>query len=370
LKPDAQHLVRLSQDFERLDKVLETLEVIEDRRRVSKDAQELQILATSAAYELQHLYTGFEKIIERRLDFTGSVVTPGGGYHKQLLSWALNEKLITSKIDTDFLTDLLGFRHFVRNFILGDNQGHRIDLHSFEIDTSGENTFGVAYRAEHLSGVGMIDGYQVRCVAPDWMVKFHTGYPLDKNDFSDVKALCEKFEIEMPEEHQAYWRFLEENSIRSETINDQDAIREIHRLAFGGPAEAKLVDDLRQSADALISLAAERDGRIIGHVLFSRLKAPMKALGLAPVAIHPSFQKQGVGSALIREGLDRARKDGWMCVFVLGDPGYYGRFGFRAETAKGYSSPYSGDHFMAAPLSEIPKSGEIVYPKPFKLLDS
>jgi hypothetical protein len=115
LKPDAQHLVRLSQDFERLDKVLETLEVIEDRRRVSKDAQELQILATSAAYELQHLYTGFEKIIERRLDFTGSVVTPGGGYHKQLLSWALNEKLITSKIDTDFLTDLLGFRHFVRS---------------------------------------------------------------------------------------------------------------------------------------------------------------------------------------------------------------------------------------------------------------
>jgi hypothetical protein len=109
-----------------------------------------------------------------------------------------------------------GYRHVPSggswgcNFVLGDNQGHRIDVHSFEIDTSGENTFGVAYRAEHLIGVGIIDGYQVRCVAPGWMVKFHTGYPLDKNDFSDVKALCEKFEIEMPEEHQAYWHFLAE----------------------------------------------------------------------------------------------------------------------------------------------------------------
>lgn len=268
-----------------------------------------------------------------------------------------------------------GYRHVPSggswgcNFILGDSQGHRIDVHSFEIDTSGENTFGVACRAEHLSGVGMIDGYQVRCVAPDWMVKFHTGYPLDKNDFSDVKALCEKFEIEMPEEHQTYWRFLEENNIRSETINDQDAIREIHRLAFGGPAEAKLVEDLRQSGDAVISLVAERDSRIIGHVLFSKLKAPMKALGLAPVAVHPSFQKQGVGLALIREGLDQAKEDGWTCVFVLGDPAYYGRFGFRVEAAKGYSSPYSGGHFMAVPFSDVPKSGEIVYPMPFKLLD-
>jgi hypothetical protein len=80
-----------------------------------------------------------------------------------------------------------GYRHVPSggswgcNFVLRDNQGDRIDLHSFELDTSGENTFGVAYRAEHLTGVGMIEGYQVRCVAPDWMVKFHTGYPLDKN---------------------------------------------------------------------------------------------------------------------------------------------------------------------------------------------
>jgi predicted N-acetyltransferase YhbS len=256
------------------------------------------------------------------------------------------------------------------NFVLADDHGHRIDVHSFEIDTSGENTFGVAYRAEHLTGAGMINGYQVRCVAPDWMVKFHTGYPLDKNDFLDVKALCEKFEIEMPEEHRAYWHFLAKNIIRSETINDHDAIREIHRLAFGRPAEAKLVDDLRQSRDAAISLVAERDSQIIGHVLFSKLKAPMKAVGLAPVAVHPSFQKQGVGSALVREGLAQAKEDGWMCGFVLGDPAYYGRFGFRVENARGYSSPYSGGHLMAVLFGDVPKTGEIVYPEPFKLLDS
>lgn len=189
-------------------------------------------------------------------------------------------------------------------------------------------------------------------------------------DFLDVKALCEKFAIEMPEEHQAYWRSLAENTIKCETVNDYDVVREIHCLAFGRPAEAKLVEDLRQSGDAVISLVAERHGRIVGHVLFSKLKAPMKALGLAPVAVHPSFQKQGVGLAVIREGLDLAKKDGWMCVFVLGDPAYYGRFGFRVETAKGYSSPYSGDHYMAVPFTDVPKTGEIVYPEPFGLLDS
>jgi putative acetyltransferase len=174
----------------------------------------------------------------------------------------------------------------------------------------------------------------------------------------------------MPEEHRAHWHFLAENIIRSETTDDHDAVREIHRLAFGRAAEAKLVDDLRQSGDAVISLVAKRDSRVIGHVLFSELKAPMKALGLAPVAVHPSFQKERGGTALIREGLDQAKQDGWRCVFVLGDPAYYGRFGFRVESAKAYSSPYSGDHFMALPFNDVPKTGEIVYPEPFKLFDS
>jgi hypothetical protein len=126
LKVDPQHLVRLSQDFDRLEKVLETLATIESRSRVLDGDQELHILAASAAYELQHLYTGFEKVIERRLYLTGDVVTTGGAYHKQLLSWALKERLVVTKIDTDFLTDLLGFRHFVRS-------AYGIELNSNEV---------------------------------------------------------------------------------------------------------------------------------------------------------------------------------------------------------------------------------------------
>jgi lincosamide nucleotidyltransferase A/C/D/E len=269
-----------------------------------------------------------------------------------------------------------GYRHVPSggswgcNFVLADDQGHRIDIHSFEIDPNGENTFGVAYRGEHLTGLGTIGDCRVRCVAPEWMVKFHTGYPLDRSDFLDVKALCEKFEIELPQEHQRYWQPLAQNNIRSATKNDWDEIREIHRIAFGRPAEAKLVEDLRQSGDVVISLVAERGHGIIGHVLFSKLEAPMKALGLAPVAVQPSFQKQGIGSALIREGLHRAREDRWEGVFVLGDPAYYGRFGFRVDAATGYSSPYSGDHFMIVSFGDIPKVGRISYPESFKLLDS
>jgi putative acetyltransferase len=157
--------------------------------------------------------------------------------------------------------------------------------------------------------------------------------------------------------------------IKSETEGDSDAMREVHQLAFGRPTEAKLVDDLRQSGEFVISLVAERDRGIVGHVLFSKLEAPMKALGLAPVAVRPSYQNQGVGSALIREGLYQAKEEGWMCVFVLGNPAYYKRFGFCVETAKGYRSPYSGDHFMAVSFSDVLQTGQIIYPKPFEGLN-
>ena len=181
------------------------------------------------------------------------------------------------------------------NFVLADDQGHRIDIHSFEIDTGGENTFGVAYRGEHLTAVGSIDGYQVLCVAPEWTVKFHTGYPLDRNDFLDVKALCEKFDTGLPQEHQRYWHSLAQNNIRTETKNDSDTIREIHLIAFGRTAEARLVADLRQCGDVVISLVAERGYRIIGHVLFSKLEAPMKALGLPRLQfILPSKNKVSI----------------------------------------------------------------------------
>lgn len=93
------------------------------------------------------------------------------------------------------------------NFVLGDAHGRQVDVHSYTFDAEGRNIFGVAYLPEHLTGSGAIDGYPVRCISPEWMVKFHTGYELDQNDYLDVKALCDRFGLVMPSE---YARFSQE----------------------------------------------------------------------------------------------------------------------------------------------------------------
>jgi lincosamide nucleotidyltransferase A/C/D/E len=98
------------------------------------------------------------------------------------------------------------------NFVLADNQGLQIDIHVISFfDETGNGIYGpvengVIFPAGSLAGRGVIDGYAVKCISPDQLVKFHTGYQLDRNDFLDVQALCEKFNIEMPDEHKAYWR--------------------------------------------------------------------------------------------------------------------------------------------------------------------
>lgn len=146
--------------------------------------------------------------------------------------------------------------------------------------------------------------------------------------------------------------------IRPERDGDQEAIRFLVAAAFGQEDEARLVDQLRADGDAAISLVAERDGEIVGHVLFSPMGAPFRALGLAPVAVAPDFQKQGIGAALIEQGLNLARNAGWEAVFVLGDPNYYTRFGFSVAAAEGFANPYSGPYFMALEL----KSGALKPP--------
>ena len=93
------------------------------------------------------------------------------------------------------------------NFVLGDDLGHQIDVHSFELDTQGNNVFGCEYRSEHLTGEGgAISGQVVKCVPPRHIIVFHTGYKIDEDDANDVKALCDSFGIEMPEEHKAHWK--------------------------------------------------------------------------------------------------------------------------------------------------------------------
>jgi len=134
--------------------------------------------------------------------------------------------------------------------------------------------------------------------------------------------------------------------IRPERPADVAAVREIHQLAFPSDAEARLVDALRASGQALVSLVAERRGELVGHVLFTpvTLEPPgPPGAGLAPIAVRPSWQRRGIGGALVREGLAACAAMGIAFVVVLGDPGYYGRFGFRRASARGLANEYGAD---------------------------
>ena len=135
--------------------------------------------------------------------------------------------------------------------------------------------------------------------------------------------------------------------IRDEGPADAPAVRALVEAAFGRPLEANLIDRLRADGDAAISLVAVDGGEVVGHVLFSGMAPPFRALALAPVSVAPHRQRSGVGTRLIRVGLARAKDGGWRGVFVLGDPAYYRRFGFDPAVARGFASDYAGPHLMA-----------------------
>jgi hypothetical protein len=97
------------------------------------------------------------------------------------------------------------------NFVLGDDRGRQIDVHSYTFDAAGNLVFGVPYPFDSLNGTGSVDGYPVKCISPEWMVKFHTGYELDENDYHDVRLLCWRFGLEMPAE---YGEFEREDALR------------------------------------------------------------------------------------------------------------------------------------------------------------
>jgi lincosamide nucleotidyltransferase A/C/D/E len=88
------------------------------------------------------------------------------------------------------------------NFVMGDDQGHEVDVHSYTFDAQGTLVFGVAYPLESLAGSGFIQGYPVKCITAEWMVRFHTGYELDEDDYQDVAALCQRFDIALPAEYE------------------------------------------------------------------------------------------------------------------------------------------------------------------------
>lgn len=159
-----------------------------------------------------------------------------------------------------------------------------------------------------------------------------------------------------------------------ETSADHEAVRHVNLLVFGQDEEARLVEALREGGYARLSLVPERVGQVVCHILFSDLPIITKsgtvpALALAPMAVLPSFQNQGIGSALVRRGLDECRRQGHKIVVVLGHPQFYPRFGFSAKLAAPLASPFSGgESFMAVELAAGALDGvkgRVQYPPPF-----
>ncbi|HYL98561.1 MAG TPA: N-acetyltransferase [Blastocatellia bacterium] len=190
--------------------------------------------------------------------------------------------------------------------------------------------------------------------------------------------------------------------IRSEELRDHQAIFDVNKSAFGSEGESKLVEQLRSDDDLVISLVAEVDGRVIGHIAMSKMsfsceQGDVPALALAPVSVLPDFQKRGIGSALIKKAIEMASETGanairWNVVdnqtsasagsaetelskrcnivFVLGHKEYYPRFGFSADMAKDILHPFPKDSFMALELNRGRLGGvrgKVKYPKAFDL---
>jgi len=137
--------------------------------------------------------------------------------------------------------------------------------------------------------------------------------------------------------------------IRIATSLDRDDVREIHLCAFP-EGEKQIVSTLavnllsEETNTKTISLVAEADGAVVGHIAFSPVTVnnnkSWKGYILAPLGVKPEYQKRDIGSKLIESGMERLLKMGVNVLFVYGDPNYYGKFGFDADTASGYSPPY------------------------------
>ena len=146
--------------------------------------------------------------------------------------------------------------------------------------------------------------------------------------------------------------------IRKEKPEDITEIRHILEQAFRESIEANLVEMLRKANKAPISLIAIYNGQLVGHILFSPVtiasaQAGFNGIGLAPVGVLPEFQKRGIGSSLIREGLEECKRARYDIVVVLGNPRFYSRFGFSRASDHGLGNEYGADeHFMAMELSE------------------
>ena len=162
--------------------------------------------------------------------------------------------------------------------------------------------------------------------------------------------------------------------IRPETEADRPAVRAANEAAFETTLEADVIDVLRGESIEVISLVAERDDAVVGHILFSRVTLAeypeLRLMGLGPMAVIPQYQRSGVGSALVREGLAQCKQLDIHAVVVLGHPEYYPRFGFVRASRYAIRSEYDvpDDVFMIVELKRGALkgvSGLIRYDKAF-----
>jgi putative acetyltransferase len=158
--------------------------------------------------------------------------------------------------------------------------------------------------------------------------------------------------------------------IRSEKEDDRAAAYAVNTSAFETPSEANLVDTLREQLRGIVSIVAEDNGALVGHIMFSPVSLSghprLEIMGLGPMAVAPEHQRKGIGSALVRAGLEQCKQLGVDAVVVLGHPEFYPRFGFSPSSRFGIDSEYEVPEqvFMALELqSEVlsGKAGRIKY---------
>ena len=162
-------------------------------------------------------------------------------------------------------------------------------------------------------------------------------------------------------------------SVRPASTADYAAVARLLADAFGGPGEARLVELIRASDGHLpdLELVADLDGEVVGHILLSPVRVGgAAALALAPMAVAPAHQRRGIGSALVRAGVERAAARPEAAVVVLGHPEYYPRFGFERASAYGVEPPWPeipDEAFLVLPLPAYTEAcrGVVVYPPAF-----